>query len=100
MAYETELGALQVERGYDMHLTGDYISNSSKFSSARWHTATDLYVDKIENDLSDDNWTAIFQALHDLQESRAREKQIQVGGPLVPKQRDALLPADPPTPPP
>jgi len=83
-----------------MHLTGDYISNGSDFSSSKWLSTTTLYLDKIQNDLSGDNWTAIFQALHRLQESRARDEQIQNGGPSVPKQREALLPADPPSPPP
>jgi len=90
----------QVERGYHMHVTGDYISNGSEFSSSKWLTATDLYLDKIQNDLTSDNWTAIFQGLHRLQDSRAQDNQIQVGAPLVPKPREALLPADPPTPPP
>lgn len=83
-----------------MHLTGDYMSNGSEFSSSKWHETTEFYMDKIEYDLSGDNWTAIFRALQDLQESRARDERVQVGGPLVPRQRDALLPSDPPTPPP
>jgi len=83
-----------------MHLTGDYTSNSSDFSSSKWLPTTDFYLDKIQNDLSGNNWTAIFQVLHHLQESHERDEQIQVGAPLVPKQCEALLPADPPTPPP
>ena len=83
-----------------MHLTGDYVSNGSEFSSSRWLAATDHYLDKIQNDLTSDNWTAIYQGLHLLHESRVRNDQVQSGAPLVPKQRDALLPADPPTPPP
>lgn len=83
-----------------MHVSGDYVSHGSEFSSSKWHATTNLYIDKIQNDLTDDNWTAIFQALHRLQDSRAQADKIQVGAPLVPKQREALLPADPPTPPP
>ena len=82
-----------------MHLTGDYISGSSEFSSTRWISTTDLYLDKIQNDLSSDNWTAIFQSLHHLQESREKDRQIKAGAPPVPIQREALLPADPPSPP-
>ena len=82
-----------------MHSSGDYNSNSSNFSSKLLST-TEMYLDKIQNDLTSDNWTAIFQAMHSLQESHVRDEWIQVGGPLVPKQRDALLPADPPSPPP
>ena len=82
-----------------MHLTGDYISNGPDFSSSKWLPVTNLYIDKIENDLTSDNWTAIFRALHDLQEARARDEQIEVGAPSTLRQREALLPADPPTPP-
>jgi len=82
-----------------MHLTGDYVASGSEFSSSKWLPATDSYLDKIQNDLSSDNWTAIFQALHHLEESRERDERIEVGAPSTPKQREALLPADPPTPP-
>ena len=83
-----------------MHQTGDYISNGSDFSSSKWLPTTDLYLEMIENDLTGNNWTAIFQALHHLQESDAQDDRVQVGAPLTPKQRVSLLPADPPTPPP
>jgi hypothetical protein len=49
-----------------MHLSGDYVSNSSEFSSSKWLQTTDLYINKIKNDLTSENWTAIFQALHHL----------------------------------
>ena len=83
-----------------MHLSGDYVANGSEFSSSKYLPTTDLYLDMIQDDLTSDNWTAIFQALHRLQESHARDEQIEVGAPSTPKQRQALLPADPPTPPP
>ena len=82
-----------------MHLTGDYTSNGSDFSSSKWFSTTEMYLDKIQNDLSSDNWTAIYQALDRLQESQAKEELIQVRAPSTPKQREALLPADTPTPP-
>jgi hypothetical protein len=82
-----------------MHLTGDYVSNGCDFSSLKWLATTSQYLDKIQNDLTSESWTAIFQALHRLQESRTRDDQIQIGAPSVPMQREALLPADPPTPP-
>jgi hypothetical protein len=82
-----------------MHVTGDYVSNGSDFSSSNCLPATNLYLDKIQNDLTSDDWTAIFQGLRRLQESRARDEQIEIGASPVPKQREALLPADPPTPP-
>lgn len=83
-----------------MHLSGDYLSNGTEFSSSKWHSTTEFYVDKIQHDLSSDNWNAIFQALHDLQETRARDERVRVGDPLVPRQRNALLHSDPPSPPP
>ena len=83
-----------------MHLTGDYVSNGCDFSSSKWLATTSLYLDKIQHDLTSDSWTAIFRALHRLQEARARDELVQIGAPLVPNQREALLPDDPPTPPP
>ena len=93
------LAATAVERGYHMHLTGDYISNGSDFSLSKWLKTTELYLDMIENDLTGDNWTVIFQALHCLQESDKQDGQVQVGALLTPKQHISLLPANPPTPP-
>jgi hypothetical protein len=83
-----------------MHLTGDYVSSGSEFSSSKWLSATELYLEMIENDLTSKNWTAIFQAIHSLQQSDAQDSRVQVGAPLTPKRREALLPDDPPTPPP
>lgn len=89
----------QVERGYEMHATGDYILSGSDFSTTNCLRATNFYLDKIQHDLSSDDWTSIFQALHDFQESHARDERVQVGAPSTPVQREPLLPADPPTPP-
>jgi hypothetical protein len=84
-----------------MHLTGDYVrSEGCDFSSTKWLSSTELYIDKIENDLTSDNWTTIFQAMHRLGESDNQDNQVQIGAPRVPMPREALLPADPPTPPP
>jgi len=57
-----------------------------------------MYADKIKNDLTNDNWKAIFNALHWLQESHTYEAQVEAG--MVFEEREPLLPADPPTPPP
>ena len=94
------LAATAVECRYYMHIAGDYISNGSDFNSPKWLSTTDRYLKMIENDLTGNNWTAIFQALHSLHESDAQDDHIQVGGPLTPKQHMLLLPADPSTPPP
>ena len=94
------LAATAVEQGYHMHLTGDYVSSGSEFSSLKWLSVTELYLEMIENDLTSKNWTTIFQAIHSLRQSDTRDSRVQVGAPLTPKQREALLPDDPPTPPP
>jgi len=57
-----------------------------------------MYTKQIQNDLTNDNWRAIFDALHQLQESHAHKAQVEAG--VVPEDREPLLPADPPTPPP
>ena len=83
-----------------MHLTGDYVSNGSDFSSSKWLTTTQHYMEMIQRDLSSEQWTAIFQALRRLQTTREKATQVKIGAPQTPKSRDALLPSDPPTPPP
>ena len=80
-----------------MHRSGDYVSNTSEFSATNWLRVTNMYADKIKNDLNDGNWKAIFSALHRLQELRAHEAQVRAG--VVFEEREPLLPADPPTPP-
>jgi len=92
------LAAAAVERGYFLHRSGDYITGTNDFSATNWLRATNMYIDKITNDLTDDNWKAIFNALHWLQESRAHETKVEAG--IVLEEREPLLPADPPTPPP
>ena len=57
-----------------------------------------MYIKKIENDLTDDNWMAIFDALHRLQDSHTHEAQIEAGA--TSEEHEPLLPTDPPTPPP
>ena len=82
-----------------MHKTGDYVADGGDFSLSKWLTTTNMYLDKIQNDLTGDNWTSIFRSLHCLQEDHVRNEQVEIGASLVPKQREALLPADPPSPP-
>ena len=57
-------------------------------------------VDQIENDLTGDDWMAIFQASHRLEESDTRDGQMQISAPLAPRQREPSLRADSSTPPP
>ena len=73
------------------------MTSSNEFSTTNWLQATNRYIDKIKNDLNDDNWRAIFDALRRLQESRTHEAQVDAG--VVFEEREPLLPADPPTPP-
>ena len=82
-----------------MHATGDYIANGSDFSSSKWSQTTEFYLDKIQNDLTSDKWTGIFEALYRLRESDAHKNQVQTGAPLSPQPHEALLADDPPTPP-
>ena len=89
--------SFQVERGYFLHRSGDYKSSTNEFSATNWLRATNMYIDKIKNNLTDDNWKAIFDALHWLQESHTHEAQIEAG--VAPEEHELLLPADPPTPP-
>lgn len=95
--YYISTHSFQVERGYWLHRTGDYVSCANEFSATNWLRATNMYVDKIKKDLTDDNWRAIFDALDRLQETRAQEAQVEAG--VVLEEREPLLPADPPTPP-
>ena len=38
-----------------------------------------MYIDKINNDLTNDNWKAIFDALDRLQETRAHKARVEAG---------------------
>ena len=67
------LTSVQVEWGYHMHSSGDYISGGSYFSSSKWHATTEFYTDKIQNDLTGDNWTMIFKALHHFEDSNVQD---------------------------
>jgi len=87
----------QVEHGYFLHHSGDYISGTNEFSATNWLQVTNTYIDKIKNNLNDDNWKAIFNALHRLQESRTYGAEVEAG--VVFEEREPLLPANPPTPP-
>jgi hypothetical protein len=80
-----------------MYITGDYIPNGSDFSASKWFKTTEMYIDKIRNNLTSDNWTVIFQVLHHLEESDKQESRIQVGASLTPIAREPLLPDDPPS---
>jgi len=83
-----------------MHLTGDYVSNGSEFSSSKWLSTTEFYIDKIQHDLTSENWTSIFQALRRHEDSDAQRRRVEAGASPVSRKREALLPVDPPTPPP
>ena len=76
----------------------DNMLSGNEFSATNWLRATTMYADKIKNDLTDDNWSTIFNALYWLQESRIQEAQVEAG--VVLEEHEPLLPADPLTPPP
>ena len=54
-----------------------------------------MYADKIRNDLTNDNWKAIFAVLHQLQETHTHKAQVEAG--VVLEEHEPLLPADPPS---
>ena len=64
-----------------------------------WDPSTQTFLDIVENDLTDDDWVGIFKSLHKLGESRVRVACLNTGAPTEEPVREALLPADPPTPP-
>ena len=54
-----------------------------------------MYLEQIQNSLTDSNWKAIFEALYQLQEARTRQAKVEAGA--VTEEYEPLLPADPPT---
>ena len=87
-----------MERGYTFHKSGDYIPGAKDFSTSNWIESTTEYADIIKNDLTDDDWVAIFNALRRLEETRVHEAKVRAGARVAAK-HEPLLPADPPTPP-
>ena len=57
-----------------------------------------MYIKKIKNNLTNDSWMVIFDALHWLQDSCMHKAQIEAGATL--EEHEPLLPTDPPTLPP
>ena len=89
----SHLPFFQVERGYHLHRSGDYIATANEFSTTNWIWSTNMYLKKIIS-LTDDNWKAIFEALYQLQESCACDAQAEAGA-GVDDDHEALLPDDP-----
>jgi hypothetical protein len=56
-----------------------------------------MYLAMIKG-LGDSDWKSIFDALYDIQETRAYETQVEAGGGT--EEFEPLLPVDPPSPPP
>ena len=83
-----------------MHQTGDFILLLNEFSTTNWDPSTWAFLDIIENDLTDDYWVEIFELLHKLSESQVQSTCLTIGAPTEEPMCKALLPADPPTPPP
>ena len=83
-----------------MHRTGDFLQLPNEFSTTNWDPSTRTFLAIIENDLTDDDWTGIFKSLHKLSKSQTRAARLDVGAPAEEPMREALLPVDPPTPPP
>lgn len=83
-----------------MHQSGDYVHLSNEFSATNWDSSTRTFLNIIEDDLTDDDWAGIFKSLHRLSKSQAQAARLNVGAPAEEPVREALLPVDPPTPPP
>ena len=86
----------QVKRGYSSHRSGDYIANVKEFSCPNFIEATEEYANMIKHDLTNGDWEAIFNAVRQIELTRTRDAKIRAG--ISVKQREPLLPADPPTP--
>jgi hypothetical protein len=79
-----------------LHRSGDYVPSGKEFSSANCLPATEKYLKRAVS-LTHDNWTAIFEALIRLQDTRANEAQVDVGA-VAEEEHEAWLPEDPPSP--
>ena len=88
----------QVERGYYLHRTGDYVRIGNDFSASNWLRSTNTFVHKIKT-LTSENWTGIFDALHRLRDADTQTARIKVGA-VVQEEHEPLLPDDPPSSPP
>jgi len=82
-----------------MHRTGDFVQLPNEFSATNWDPSTRTFLDIIKNDLTNDDWTGIFESLYKLSKSQSRAARLGVGAPAEEPAREALLPVDPPTPP-
>jgi len=83
-----------------MYRTGNFVQLPNEFSTTNWDASTRTFLAMIEKDLTDDDWAEIFKSLRNLGKSRSRAARLEVGAPAEEPSREALLPADPPTPPP
>ena len=83
-----------------MHRTGEFVQLPNEFSTTNWGLSTRTFLDIIEHDLTDDDWTGIFKSLYQLNKSQSRATRLDTGAPAEEPVREALLPVDPPTPPP
>ena len=83
-----------------MHRTGDFIQLPNEFSATNWDPSTCTFLAIIENNLTDDDWVGIFKSLYNLGKFQARAARLDMGAPAEEPAREALLPVDPPTPPP
>jgi hypothetical protein len=83
-----------------MHRTGDFVHLPNEFSATNWARSTQLFLNIIENDLTDNDWKEIFGSLYELNKSKVRAARIRLSIPVEEPVREALLPADPPSSPP
>ena len=58
-----------------------------------------MFLDIIKRDLTDSDWSEIFNSLHKLSKSQVRTARVKSGAPAEEPPHETLLPVDPPTPP-
>jgi len=83
-----------------MYRTGDFIQLPNEFSTTNWEPSTSTFLTTIENNLTNNDWEGIFASLRTLGKSQARAAHLDAGAPAEEPIRKALLPVNPPTPPP
>ena len=95
----TNITPNQVEHAYKMHVTGDFISSAQQFGADFWGPSTVQYMDYIINDLSEQHWNSIFDALSSFSTQKENEEAVRNSVSEESHERVPLPPSDPPSPP-
>lgn len=82
-----------------MYTTGDFIDPGQKFNTENCGPRTEQFMDLIGTDLGEKQWNSVFFALSSFSKQRAKQDAVEHATPIVPHERVALPPSDPPSPP-